>query len=154
MKIHKLYPAFLPDLHKGICESGLSGPVLAWRGERHVENGSDLDGLQALQTVGVLYVRRRIARYSRAPKMTIFRHAADRPSEHIDKQLLKNQNKTAKYFDKNYKADRRKTMIKLKAGDKAPFIELLNQDNTTRKLSDFSSRKILIFFYPKAGTSG
>jgi hypothetical protein len=88
MKMNRLSPAFLPDSHKGICESGLSG-------QRHVENGSDLDGLQALQTVGVLNVRRRIARYSRAPKMTIFRHAADRPSEHIDKQLLTNQNKAA-----------------------------------------------------------
>jgi hypothetical protein len=65
-----------------------------------VENGSDLDGLQALQTVGVLNVRRRIARCSRAPKMTIFRHAAARPSEHIYKQQLKNQNKAAKTFDK------------------------------------------------------
>lgn len=45
-------------------------------------------------------------------------------------------------------------MIKLKAGDKAPFIELPNQDNIIRKLSDFSGRKVLIFFYPKAGTSG
>ncbi len=45
-------------------------------------------------------------------------------------------------------------MIKLKAGDKAPFFELQNQDGIPRKLSDFSGRKILIFFYPKAGTSG
>jgi len=93
MKMNTISPTFFPNSHEGICEFGLSG-------QRHVENGSDLDGLQALQAVGVLNVRRRIARRSRAPKMTIFRHAADRPSEHIDKQLLKNQNITAKTFDK------------------------------------------------------
>jgi len=90
-----LFPTFFPNSHKSICEFGLSR-------QRHVENGSDLDGLQALQAVSVLNVRRRIARRSRAPKMTIFRHAADRPSEHIDKQLLKKQNKTEKTFDKTF----------------------------------------------------
>jgi thioredoxin-dependent peroxiredoxin len=45
-------------------------------------------------------------------------------------------------------------MVKVKAGDKASYFELPNQDNITRKLSDFSGRKILMFFYPKAGTSG
>jgi hypothetical protein len=92
MKMNKLYTTFLPNSHKGICEFGLSGQ---W----HVENGSGLDGLQTLQAVDYTLCMSKDARCSRAPKMTIccstllamkpYRHAADRPSEHIYKQLLK-----------------------------------------------------------------
>ena len=74
MKIKKLPFFFIPDSHKGICESGLNG-------QRHVENVSDVDGLQALQAADVLNVRRKIARRSRPPQMDIFRHTADRPRE-------------------------------------------------------------------------
>ncbi|MCX5806017.1 MAG: hypothetical protein NT010_08120 [Proteobacteria bacterium] len=52
MKIKKLTPFFIPDSHKCICESGLSG-------QRHGSNVSDVDEMQALQAVGVLNVRRR-----------------------------------------------------------------------------------------------
>jgi len=45
-------------------------------------------------------------------------------------------------------------MKKLNAGDKAPFFTLLNQNKTKISLSDFSGKKILLFFYPRAGTSG
>jgi hypothetical protein len=50
MKMKKFTPFFIPDSHKRICESGLSGPVLAWRGQRHGRNGSDGDEMQALLT--------------------------------------------------------------------------------------------------------
>ncbi|MCX5806082.1 MAG: hypothetical protein NT010_08455 [Proteobacteria bacterium] len=60
----KLTPFFIPDSHKRICESGLSG-------QRHGSNVSDVDEMQALQAVGVLNVRRRIARRSRSPQMDI-----------------------------------------------------------------------------------
>jgi hypothetical protein len=100
MKMKKFTPFFIPDSHKRICESGLSGPVLAWRGRRHgskislqatsSKNVSDADELLALLTGGRNYMinapsagnpraanchvggkRRRIARRSRAPQMSI-----------------------------------------------------------------------------------
>jgi peroxiredoxin Q/BCP len=42
----------------------------------------------------------------------------------------------------------------LKPKDGAPHFELLDQDEKKVSLSDFKGRKILLFFYPKAGTSG
>jgi thioredoxin-dependent peroxiredoxin len=42
----------------------------------------------------------------------------------------------------------------LKKGDKAPEFRLSDQDNKPVKLVDFHGRKLLLFFYPKAGTSG
>ncbi len=39
-------------------------------------------------------------------------------------------------------------------GDKAPDFELKNQDGQTVRLSDFRGKKIVLFAYPKAGTSG
>ncbi len=42
----------------------------------------------------------------------------------------------------------------LKPTDKAVNFELLDQDEKKVSLSDFKGRKILLFFYPKAGTSG
>lgn len=45
-------------------------------------------------------------------------------------------------------------MDQLKAGDRAPAFTLKNQDGKTVKLSDFKGKKLLLFFYPKANTSG
>ncbi|MBN1679515.1 MAG: thioredoxin-dependent thiol peroxidase [Anaerolineae bacterium] len=39
-------------------------------------------------------------------------------------------------------------------GEKAPDFELVNQDNVTVRLSDFSGKKVVLFAFPKAGTSG
>lgn len=39
-------------------------------------------------------------------------------------------------------------------GEMAPDFELLNQDGKTVKLSDYRGKKVLLFAYPKAGTSG
>lgn len=39
-------------------------------------------------------------------------------------------------------------------GETAPDFELRNQDGETIKLSDFRGKKVLLFAYPKAGTSG
>ena len=42
----------------------------------------------------------------------------------------------------------------LEPGDKAPAINLLDQDGNKVKLSDFKGRKVLVYFYPKADTPG
>lgn len=47
-----------------------------------------------------------------------------------------------------------KEMVKLKIGDTAPSFELLAQDSKTVRLSDFAGKKVLVYFYPKAGTPG
>lgn len=39
-------------------------------------------------------------------------------------------------------------------GDKAPDFELLNAEEMPVKLSDFLGQRVVLFFYPKAGTSG
>lgn len=39
-------------------------------------------------------------------------------------------------------------------GEIAPNFELLNQDGETIKLSDLQGKKVILFAYPKAGTSG
>jgi peroxiredoxin Q/BCP len=39
-------------------------------------------------------------------------------------------------------------------GETAPDFALLNQDGQTVRLSDFRGRKVVLFAYPKAGTSG
>jgi len=39
-------------------------------------------------------------------------------------------------------------------GDQAPDFELNNQDGKPVKLSDFRGKKVILFAYPKAGTSG
>jgi len=39
-------------------------------------------------------------------------------------------------------------------GDMAPDFELLDSEGKPEKLSDFRGQKIVLFFYPKAGTSG
>ncbi len=45
-------------------------------------------------------------------------------------------------------------MAMLKAGDKAPDFSLTDQDGDTVKLSQFKGQKLLVYFYPKADTSG
>lgn len=45
-------------------------------------------------------------------------------------------------------------MAKLKVGDKAPEFELLDQNGKTVKLTDYLGKKVLVYFYPKADTSG
>ena len=39
-------------------------------------------------------------------------------------------------------------------GEKAPDFELKNQDGRMVKLSDYRGKKVVLFAYPKAGTSG
>jgi peroxiredoxin Q/BCP len=45
-------------------------------------------------------------------------------------------------------------MSHLQAGDDAPEFALLNQHGKEVRLSDFRGRKVLLYFYPKADTSG
>lgn len=45
-------------------------------------------------------------------------------------------------------------MTHLKIGDKAPGFEGKIQDGSTVKLSDFSGKKLILYFYPKDSTPG
>ena len=45
-------------------------------------------------------------------------------------------------------------MATLKIGDKAPDFEALSEENQTIKLSDYTGKKLVLFFYPKASTPG
>jgi thioredoxin-dependent peroxiredoxin len=45
-------------------------------------------------------------------------------------------------------------MTTLKAGDKAPQFEALNQKAKKISLNDFKGKKLVLFFYPKASTPG
>jgi peroxiredoxin Q/BCP len=42
----------------------------------------------------------------------------------------------------------------LKAGDKAPEFRLKTDDGKEVSLSDFRGKRVLLFFFPKANTSG
>jgi peroxiredoxin Q/BCP len=42
----------------------------------------------------------------------------------------------------------------LKTGDTAPDFELLNSKEEKVKLRDYRGKRVVVFFYPKAGTSG
>ena len=44
--------------------------------------------------------------------------------------------------------------MKLKVGDKAPDFELPDQDGKLHKLSDYSGKYVLLYFYPKDFTPG
>lgn len=46
------------------------------------------------------------------------------------------------------------TMAQLETGNKAPDFALKDQNGATVALKDFSGRKLFIYFYPKANTSG
>jgi len=45
-------------------------------------------------------------------------------------------------------------MTHLEIGDKAPLFSAFNQDNKMVNLTDFSGKKIVIYFYPKDDTPG
>jgi peroxiredoxin Q/BCP len=45
-------------------------------------------------------------------------------------------------------------MSKLNPGDPAPDFELEDQEGKKIRLSDYTGKKLLLYFYPKAGTSG
>ena len=45
-------------------------------------------------------------------------------------------------------------MTTLKVGDKAPSFEALDEQGNTIKLSDYTGKKLVLFFYPKASTPG
>ena len=45
-------------------------------------------------------------------------------------------------------------MTTLKVGDKAPSFKSIDQDGEEHNLSDYSGKKIIVFFYPKASTPG
>jgi thioredoxin-dependent peroxiredoxin len=49
---------------------------------------------------------------------------------------------------------RRISMMILKEGDQAPEFVLMDQFGKTIKLKDFKGRQVLLYFFPKAGTSG
>jgi peroxiredoxin Q/BCP len=45
-------------------------------------------------------------------------------------------------------------MTHLKEGQKAPDFDGVDQDNQKIKLSDFSGKKVIVYFYPKDNTPG
>ena len=45
-------------------------------------------------------------------------------------------------------------MAMLSTNDPAPDFSAEDQDGRTVRLADFNNRKLFIFFYPKANTSG
>jgi len=45
-------------------------------------------------------------------------------------------------------------MGQLKTGDQAPDFSLPDQNGKKVKLKDFKGKKLLLYFYPKANTSG
>ncbi len=42
----------------------------------------------------------------------------------------------------------------LEVGKKAPGFALRDEEENVVKLSDFAGRRLVVFFYPKANTSG
>ena len=45
-------------------------------------------------------------------------------------------------------------MAQLKRGDQAPEFALADQDGRQVRLTDLQGNKVMVYFYPKAGTSG
>ena len=45
-------------------------------------------------------------------------------------------------------------MAILKKGDRAPGFTLIDQFGKEIQLKDFKDRKVLLYFFPRAGTSG
>ena len=46
------------------------------------------------------------------------------------------------------------SMAALKPGDKAPDFSLTDQNDKLHQLTEYNGRKLFLFFYPKANTSG
>lgn len=46
------------------------------------------------------------------------------------------------------------TTISLKSGDKAPEFNSVDQNGAQIKLSDYTGKKLILYFYPKDNTSG
>ena len=44
--------------------------------------------------------------------------------------------------------------IVLKVGDPAPFFELKDQNDETRRLSDYTGKRLVVYFFPMADTTG
>ena len=42
----------------------------------------------------------------------------------------------------------------LKVGDAAPDFSLKDQDGNIQKLSDYRGKRVVVYFFPKAGTPG
>ena len=47
-----------------------------------------------------------------------------------------------------------KANIELKVGELAPDFSLKDQDGTIQKLSDYRGKRVVVYFFPKAGTPG
>ena len=45
-------------------------------------------------------------------------------------------------------------MKSLQAGDKAPYFSVIDDRGNTQSLTDYSGKKLIVFFYPKANTPG
>jgi len=45
-------------------------------------------------------------------------------------------------------------MTQLRSGDKAPDFSAPDQNGNTVALKNFKGRKVFVYFYPKANTSG
>tara|TARA_Y100000768_G_C23807410_1_gene600145 strand:- start:296 stop:748 length:453 start_codon:yes stop_codon:yes gene_type:complete len=45
-------------------------------------------------------------------------------------------------------------MKSLQAGDKAPHFSVIDDRGNTQSLTDYSGKKLIVFFYPKANTPG
>ena len=46
------------------------------------------------------------------------------------------------------------TQIELKVGETAPDFSLKDQDGANHKLSDYQGKRVVVYFFPKAGTPG
>jgi len=44
--------------------------------------------------------------------------------------------------------------IVLKVGDPAPFFELKDQNDKTRRLTDYAEKRLVVYFFPMADTPG
>jgi len=59
-----------------------------------------------------------------------------------------------KYLSFKLAHDKGGIPMQLKSEDKAPDFNLINQNGQKVSLSDFQGQKVLVYFYPKASTSG
>ena len=44
--------------------------------------------------------------------------------------------------------------IVLKVGDPAPYFELRDQNDETRRLTDYTGKRLVVYFFPMADTPG